>query len=171
MNKRPDRTSSLALQLLQACLVWCSQAATLTFAADARASGPPALPALPALPASAADDEVSNGPARAWLVVARHLRTTCRQDDDCRSLAIGFRACGGPEGFVAWSASSTDADALRIAARHYERARRTQAAALGEASTCDILSDPGAFCARPAAAGAGAASGQCTLHQRQGALR
>ena len=168
MNKRPDRTSSLALHLLQACVVWCSQAATLTFAPDARASGPSALPALPA---SAAGVEVSNGPARAWLVVARHLRTACRQDDDCRSLAIGFRACGGPEGFVAWSASSTDADALRTAARHYERARRKQAAALGEASTCEILSDPGAYCARPAGAGAGAASGQCTLHQPQGALR
>ena len=167
MDKQPDRTSSLALHLLQACLVWCSPAATLTLAADARASGPPASPVLPA---AAAGDEVSKGPARAWLVVARHLRTACRQDDDCRSLAIGFRACGGPEGFVAWSASSTDADALRTAARHYERARRTQAAALGEASTCDILSDPGAFCARPAAAAAGA-SGQCTLHQPQGALR
>ena len=165
MNKRPDRTSSLALHLLQACVVWCSQAATLTYAPGAHASGPPALPA------SAAADEVSNGPAQAWLAVARHLRTACRQDDDCRSLGIGFRACGGPEGFVAWSASNTDADALLTAARHYERARRKQAAALGEASTCEILSDPGAYCARPAPAAAGAASRQCTLHQRQGALR
>ncbi len=40
----------------------------------------------------------------------------CDSDAQCRTIAIGAKACGGPEAYLAWSTKRTDATALREAA-------------------------------------------------------
>lgn len=71
----------------------------------------------------------------------------CKKDTDCRTLAIGLKACGGPEAYLAWSTANTDAPTLMAAAQRYADARRVQLDKPGApASNCAVVSDPGAHC-------------------------
>jgi hypothetical protein len=89
----------------------------------------------------------------------------CVSDAQCRTVAIGASACGGPAAYLAWSTLRTDAAAVRQAAERYTR-RSAVPPRRGDASTCRVLADPGAVC-RPAvaasAAAAAAPTGRCTL--------
>lgn len=71
---------------------------------------------------------------------------SCTSDSQCRTLAVGSKACGGPAGYWAWSTEGTDAKRLaELAARQAEAERReTQAA--GMRSDCRVVTDPGAAC-------------------------
>lgn len=96
----------------------------------------------------------------------------CDTDDQCRTVAIGNRACGGPEAYLAWSTRQTDPAELQEAVARYNA---TQAAAKlpgGRVSTCEFLSDPGAVCvpaaAVPAAAATNTAANRCQLRPRHG---
>jgi hypothetical protein len=96
----------------------------------------------------------------------------CESDSDCRTIAVGDKACGGPEAYVAWSIRHTDAQALALAATRYTQARRTQnEQPTGRVSNCAWVSDPGAHCAAggsdgaPSTAQATAAPRRCTLHR------
>ena len=71
----------------------------------------------------------------------------CKKDADCRTLAIGLKACGGPEAYLAWSTANTDEPVLMVAAQRYANARRLQLDKAGApASNCAVVSDPGAHC-------------------------
>lgn len=71
----------------------------------------------------------------------------CKKNADCRTLAIGLKACGGPEAYLAWSTASTDAQMLVAAAQRYAKQRRLQLDKPGApASDCAVVSDPGAHC-------------------------
>lgn len=76
----------------------------------------------------------------------------CRTDADCRTLAIGQRACGGPDHLIAWSVRATDEAALRRAVADLEAKRRTTSLPGGTASTCVVLVDHGAACVAESAA-------------------
>ena len=94
----------------------------------------------------------------------------CDTDAQCRTVAIGNRACGGPEAYLAWSTRQTDPAAVLEAAARYNA---TQAAANppgGRVSTCEFLSDPGAVCAAapPTAAATDTAANRCQLRPRRG---
>jgi hypothetical protein len=70
----------------------------------------------------------------------------CTDASQCKTVAIGARACGGPEAYLAYSTGATDAEALiALALRHTER-RRAEVAKSGLLSTCNLISDPGATC-------------------------
>lgn len=103
------------------------------------------------------------GPHDAALARVRALvgEPTCAADNECRSLAVGHRACGGPTGYVAWSTTVTDAQALAAASKDEQRTAAEQSA--GTISICAFLADPGARCvagrcqtARPATTAPGA---------------
>lgn len=79
-------------------------------------------------------------------------RAECRTDADCRTLAIGRRACGGPEQLVAWSVRVTDEAALRRAVVDADAQPRTAPLPGSTASTCVVLVDQGAACAAASAA-------------------
>jgi hypothetical protein len=70
----------------------------------------------------------------------------CDDDTQCRTVAIGAKACGGPEAWVAWSTKRTDAAALQSAAAGYNRQRAEEVARSGRASDCMLVADPGARC-------------------------
>jgi hypothetical protein len=71
---------------------------------------------------------------------------SCSSDAQCHTLAIGHRACGGPESYLAWSSASTAQAELQALGERYQEERRAANAASGMASTCRFMSDPGAVC-------------------------
>ena len=102
---------------------------------------PAATPAL-AAPAALPDDAAS------LLVQIRNTigSASCSESVQCKTVGVGARACGGPEGYLAYSTSVTASAPLEaLAARHAER-RRSAASASGMVSACNVLPDPGAVC-------------------------
>ena len=79
----------------------------------------------------------------------------CQQQDDCRTLPVGAKACGGPARWVAWSAAQSDGAQLQAWADELAARQRQRQAAEGLMSTCSIVPDPGAVCR----------AGQCVLSQ------
>lgn len=77
----------------------------------------------------------------------------CVSDDQCRTVAFGAKACGGPQGYLAWSTLHTDATALAATAEQYAARRRADNQREGRVSDCAMVADPGAYCA-PAPSGA-----------------
>jgi hypothetical protein len=70
----------------------------------------------------------------------------CTQDSQCHSLALGARACGGPESYLPWSSAQTPADALRALGERYKAEREAANRAGGMVSDCRFQPDPGAVC-------------------------
>lgn len=81
----------------------------------------------------------------------------CTADTDCRTIGIGAKSCGGPAAYLAWSARQTDARALETAVTRYNKVQLKRQEALGLASNCAFVPDPGAVCV------AAPAGGRCEL--------
>jgi hypothetical protein len=80
-------------------------------------------------------------------------QAACRTDTDCRTVAVGHKACGGPLAYLPWSVAVTDSAALAQAVARYNAAQQAAQAAGGLLSNCQFVGDPGATCR--AAAGGG----------------
>ncbi|MEJ7806778.1 MAG: hypothetical protein WKG03_12770 [Telluria sp.] len=70
----------------------------------------------------------------------------CDSAKQCKSVAVGHKACGGPESYLAWSTKSSDAARVQQLADAYRDQRKAQDAASGMMSTCSMVMDPGATC-------------------------
>ncbi len=70
----------------------------------------------------------------------------CGRPDDCRTLPIGSRPCGGPAAWRAWSASSSDGVRLQAWAGELAELQRRRDEAEGRMSTCQVLPEPGVAC-------------------------
>src|SRR5690349_4713970 len=90
-------------------------------------------PARAAATTSGADTE----PARA--LVALIGDAACDDDSQCRTIAMGAKACGGPAYYLAWSTKRTDAAALQQAARSGLTAHRNLNDDPGMRSDCMIV--------------------------------
>ena len=84
----------------------------------------------------------------AWAdeVVTLIATPSCRDDADCATIAVGAKACGGPEAWLAWSRRVTDETALRAAAARDAEEVRARLRAEGAVSDCRFVADPGAMC-------------------------
>jgi hypothetical protein len=71
----------------------------------------------------------------------------CDTEAQCHSIAIGSKACGGPERYMAWSSKNNDGTRLRALVAEHAAARKADDAKAGMASTCSFVTDPGATCA------------------------
>lgn len=91
---------------------------------------------------------------------------TCSSDDQCRTLPFGAKACGGPQGYVAWSILVTDESALKAAGERLAAQRREELRASHAMSDCMFVVDPGAICAVPTPADA---ERVCVLRARKDA--
>lgn len=106
-------------------------------------------------------------PAEAESVrLGRELRSligpaTCSDDSQCRTIAVGAKACGGPAGYAAWSTQGTDAQRVTDLARRQAEAHRREIEASGMASNCAMVVDPGAACV----------AARCELTTRHGGAR
>ena len=70
----------------------------------------------------------------------------CDSTQQCQTIAIGAKACGGPERYLAWSSKDNDGKKLKALAQAHAEASRKQQQADGMMSTCSIVTDPGATC-------------------------
>jgi hypothetical protein len=130
-SRSPTRLVACAALLL---LAGCANADKAAYAAYAAAAATPAatepLAAVRALIGDAA----------------------CSTDAQCRTVAVGAKACGGPEAYLAWSTQRSDAQKLEAAAASYNSSRLEMVARSGRMSNCALTVDPGAWCA-PAGTG------------------
>ncbi len=125
-------------------------------------------PTVPAVAAAAAPAGTATLPELERRIDALIGPARCRGDADCRSIAIGARACGGPQAYRAWSVLETDERQLLAAVEQHRALRQQQIERGGETSICAVLTDPGSQCAPAPQA---AASGRCVPRQsRPGAL-
>ncbi|MES2757496.1 MAG: hypothetical protein V4693_08995 [Pseudomonadota bacterium] len=70
----------------------------------------------------------------------------CTDSSQCKTVPLGARACGGPEGYLAYSATATPSAPLQALAERHAQQQRTAQAKSGMASTCQFIPDPGAQC-------------------------
>lgn len=70
----------------------------------------------------------------------------CDADNQCQSIGVGAKACGGPEGYLAWSSKHTDRQRLLDLVAQHREARRIEHASSDMVSDCRVLPDPGAAC-------------------------
>ena len=89
----------------------------------------------------------------------------CNQDAECRTIAVGSNACGGPQRYLAWSTRTTTLQALQAA---IDRRQGEGVTVLPgrDASVCIVVEDPGALCRRPGPAIG--ETGRCELRSRTG---
>ena len=71
---------------------------------------------------------------------------SCREDNECKVLAVGSRPCGGPEQFIPYSAVNTDEKLLAITNDRHTKLKQQQQQRLGLRSSCQILLEPIAQC-------------------------
>lgn len=136
------RTAPLLLLSRLACAV------ALTLGGAACGSPPAArAPALAAPPASA---PVSATPADSATLMrqiqAELADTGCDSERQCHTIAVGSKACGGPEGYRAWSDRRNDGSRLKQLVAQHAAARRAEDMRERMMSTCSYVSDPGATC-------------------------
>ena len=70
----------------------------------------------------------------------------CDGPQQCRSIAVGAKSCGGPEGYLAWSGKRTDEQRLKSLVEKHAASRKEENQRSGMLSTCVFETDPGATC-------------------------
>ncbi len=120
-------------------------------------SAPAAVPLAAAAPAATP----AAAPAAGKLmeqINAEIGAASCDATAQCKTLAVGAKACGGPEGYLAYSTKISNGARLAELAARDAQARKKADARAGMVSTCSIVSDPGAICE----------AGRCVIQQRNG---
>jgi hypothetical protein len=77
---------------------------------------------------------------------------SCTETTQCKTIAFGHKACGGPEGYHVYSTKNTDSKALRTLVLAYNRADRELDEILSQPSDCAFIVAPEVACT----------GGQCT---------
>lgn len=70
----------------------------------------------------------------------------CEGPQDCRTIAIGAKPCGGPDGYLAWSVRHSDERRLRALVEQHAAARKEENQRSDANSTCVFETNPGAAC-------------------------
>jgi len=89
----------------------------------------------------------------------------CDAPQQCRSIAVGHKSCGGPEAYLAWSSKRSNEARLQGLVEQHAAARRAENLRSGMVSDCRLVTDPGSTCKAGRCAllpgsGSGAASAQ-----------
>lgn len=115
--------------------------------------------AISALTSACVGGPPSADPPVATTVEALIGDAACDSDAQCRTVAVGAKACGGPAAYLPWSARQTDGTALRTIAERDAALARKRVEKSGVMSTCSVVDDPGAYCAAPGVAPGGSSGG------------
>lgn len=70
----------------------------------------------------------------------------CDRDAQCRTVAVGYKACGGPGRYLAWSTRNVRQPELEALVQQHARTERAESERLGLISDCALVIDPGALC-------------------------
>ncbi|MFN6998196.1 MAG: hypothetical protein ACK4PH_28755 [Aquincola tertiaricarbonis] len=114
------------------------------FAATAAACG--LMLACSAAPVAKPPPLSPPGNAEKQLLIEAIGSAACTSDEQCHTMAVGRKACGGPQAWLPWSSQVTDGIQLQALADRYTQAQTPAAAGDGRASTCSVVPDPGAAC-------------------------
>lgn len=135
------------MKLLASKLLAWSTAAATVLAQTACAQPPSALMAAASAPPPAGGSAPKGLAGRLLQDIKSEIgQAPCDSDSQCRTIGVGSKPCGGPEGYLAWSSKSSDRDRLvDLVARHRD-ARRLENEASGLLSDCRVVPDPGAAC-------------------------
>jgi hypothetical protein len=136
--RSPYRAAALGLLALAGC---CSTAA------------PPAAPSAASPPAASQPDART----QAQQLIGD---AACSDNSQCRTIGWGAKACGGPQHWVAFSTTRTDAAALEQLAQQEAARQRAEQQRRGIVSNCQYVADPGAQCL----------ANRCVLRQGRGAV-
>ena len=112
--------------------------ATLLALAGAACAGTP--------PAGAPDAGADSAAALWQQIQAATADAACDGPQHCHSIAIGNKACGGPERYLAWSSKRDDGTRLRALAARHAALRKQEDERAGLLSNCMAVQDPGAGC-------------------------
>ena len=129
-----------------ACATWLA----LSFSACSAGPAAPVAPATAPVPSSTATATAAQRVESAIGAAA------CDNPGQCRTLAFGGKACGGPERYLAYSTKQTEVAQLQALAAEVAAQRRADDAQAGRMSTCSVTPDPGATCQ----------AGRCVLQPR-----
>ncbi|MES2019570.1 MAG: hypothetical protein V4484_24010 [Pseudomonadota bacterium] len=70
----------------------------------------------------------------------------CDSAQQCKTVAVGHKACGGPEGYLPWSSKRSDGAKITWLAAALAAESQSQTIKSGMVSTCSMVLDPGATC-------------------------
>ncbi|WP_455210420.1 hypothetical protein [Kaarinaea lacus] len=70
----------------------------------------------------------------------------CRDDGQCKTLAIGANPCGGPESYQVYSTLNTDIEQLKELAEQYKSVRKTLHTKTGTLGACIVIPEPTVQC-------------------------
>ncbi|HEY0062247.1 MAG TPA: hypothetical protein VGC21_09000 [Telluria sp.] len=138
--------SPTLLRLLGAALL-----ATASAACSGVPGSAPATPAAAPAPAPVTAPVAANAAAPAPAGLLQQLeaeigQAACDSTAQCKTIAIGHKACGGPESYLAYSTKGGDAAKVARLAADYSAERKSKNAKSGMMSTCSVAVDPGATC-------------------------
>lgn len=103
---------------------------------------PPAAPAPPPAPGPGGQAHLA-----LWKKIQDEIGTAeCDNASQCRTMPVGHKACGGPEGYVAYSTKSGNSARLLALGEQYAAARKAENERSGILSNCMVERDPGATC-------------------------
>lgn len=71
---------------------------------------------------------------------------TCTSNQQCRTVPMGAKPCGGPQGYMAYSIATADPAKVADLAERYRQEKEAANARSGMASDCRAVTDPGAVC-------------------------
>jgi hypothetical protein len=120
-----------------------------------KTAAPPSLPrrlcaALLALAGAACagtPPATASDAAALWQQIqAETADAACDGPQHCHSIAIGSKACGGPERYLAWSSKHDDGARLRALVARHAALRKQEDERAGLLSNCMAVQDPGASC-------------------------
>jgi hypothetical protein len=112
--------------------------------AAANVPPPPVIQAVSATPAAPAVGDLAS--VESQLDATLNQASACTADAQCRAVAVGGKACGGPTGYRAYSTASVSPDSVEALAQHERELATQQAKAAHQVSPCFMLADPGARC-------------------------
>ncbi len=149
-----------AVRRMVGSTLWAAAAFSAASACASSTSGP-GLAKVPA-PAQAVAPP-SDGSAELQKLEKAIGLARCQRNEQCRTVPIGTMACGGPEGYLAWSTTDSPLQQVQSLAAAHAQVRQAWHEHTGIASVCVIRPDPGAHCQRVAAASGSRAFGRCVL--------
>ncbi|HEX4509945.1 MAG TPA: hypothetical protein VH328_07705 [Burkholderiaceae bacterium] len=132
------------------CGTGTSSAPGVAAAATSMAPSDAAIPSGGAAPASAVSASASGADTLASVNVRldRMLASAahCSTDTECRSVAVGGKACGGPTGYRAYSTHLADPAAVEALAKQGSDLALKAERDAHLVSNCLFMADPGAHC-------------------------
>jgi hypothetical protein len=120
--------------------------ALLALAGSACSGVNSSAPVVPVAPKSSPASATASAPELMQQLRTEIGNASCDNAQQCSTVAVGHKACGGPETYLAWSSKASDPLKVRQLAQAHAATRKRENRDGGMVSTCSAVMDPGATC-------------------------